>query len=58
MLAFLKANSKAIAAVIGAVLGILASQGAIPEGWNTPETQAGVLTFITALTVWLAPANT
>lgn len=57
MLAFFKANSKALAAIVGAVLSLLAAKNLIPAEWVTDETTMGVVGVLTALVVWLAPAN-
>jgi sorbitol-specific phosphotransferase system component IIBC len=53
----LKANSKAVAGVVGVLLGLLVARGLIPPEWNTPDTQLAIVSAITGFIVWVSPAN-
>ena len=52
----MKAHSKLIAAVVGALASVGVSLG-LPESLATPEMQAALVTIITGAFVYFAPAN-
>jgi len=51
------AYSKFIGAVIGGLVSWGIAKDVIPAEWNTPDMMAAMTTVVTALVVWLSPAN-
>ncbi len=49
--------SKLIAAIIGPLIGIAVIQGILPASFDTETVKAAIITILTALTVYIAPAN-
>ncbi len=49
--------SKLIASLVGAALGAAVSFGVLPEQLATPEIQTALVALISAVCVYLAPAN-
>ena len=49
--------SKLFGAIVGGIVAWLVSNNLIPADFNTPDIVAGVTTVITAIFVYLFPAN-
>lgn len=49
--------SKAIASVVGSMMGYLAGIGLMPESYATPELIGLITGILTAFAVYIAPAN-